>query len=413
MPGCNPALFEAFGVELEYMIVDARTLDVRPIADVVLRDAANNVTGEVERGAFGWSNELVSHVVELKVSAPAPRLEGLAEGFLDQVEEINARLALHQACLMPGGMHPWMDPARETVLWPHDGAETYSAFDRAFGCNGHGWSNLQSAHLNLPFQNDEQFGRLHAAVRLVLPILPALAASSPFVERQAAGALDHRLAVYFTNCGRVPMVSGRVVPEAVFTQGDYERQILAPLYEQMRPHDPQGLLRHVWLNARGAIARFTRNSLEVRLLDVQECPAADLAICAALVAVLKSLVAERFCSFDRQKSFDAAPLERILRANVINADQAIVDDPKYLEAFGLDAPVAAGALWRFILQRAECWHPLAPVHRRPLELILNEGPLARRILRAVDAARDQEPDPLAAVYRQLCACLRLGELLKA
>ena len=50
--------------------------------------------------------------------------------------------------------------------------------------------------------------------------------------------------------------------------------------------------RDEWLNARGAIARFGRGTIEIRVLDVQECPQADLAICAAVVEVLQALVAE-------------------------------------------------------------------------------------------------------------------------
>ena len=76
--------------------------------------------------------------------------------------------------LLPGGVHPWMDPSKETRLWPHEYNEVYRSFDRIFGCAGHGWSNLQSTHLNLPFADDDEFGRLHAAIRAILPLLPAL-----------------------------------------------------------------------------------------------------------------------------------------------------------------------------------------------------------------------------------------------
>ena len=74
------ALFEAFGVELEYMIVDAETLDVRPIADELMRDATGGgeYVGEVEAGDISWSNELVAHVVELKTTDPAPSLHRCA-----------------------------------------------------------------------------------------------------------------------------------------------------------------------------------------------------------------------------------------------------------------------------------------------------------------------------------------------
>ena len=43
-------------------------------------------------------------------------------------------------------------------------------------------------HVNLPFADDAQFARLHAAIRLVLPLLPALAASSPIAEGSVIGS---------------------------------------------------------------------------------------------------------------------------------------------------------------------------------------------------------------------------------
>ena len=87
---------------------------------------------------------------------------------------------------MPTAMHPWMDPATETVLWD-DATDVYRTYDRIYGCRGHGWANLQSMHVNLPFADDSQFARLHAAIRLVLPLLPALAASSPIAEGSVDG----------------------------------------------------------------------------------------------------------------------------------------------------------------------------------------------------------------------------------
>ena len=139
------------------------------------------MANEVECGALRWSNELVLHVLELKTNGPASVLGGLADEFTRQVRQINQLLEGFGGMLMPGAMHPWMDPDLETRLWPHGDRSIYAAYDRIFGCRGHGWSNLQSTHLNLPFQGDEEFGRLHAAIRLLLPLLPALAASSPVI----------------------------------------------------------------------------------------------------------------------------------------------------------------------------------------------------------------------------------------
>ena len=49
-------LFEAFGVELEYMIVDRHTLQVKPIADQLIREQAGAFVSELEAGEMAWSN---------------------------------------------------------------------------------------------------------------------------------------------------------------------------------------------------------------------------------------------------------------------------------------------------------------------------------------------------------------------
>src|SRR5690606_27081536 len=113
---------------------------------------------------------------------------------------------------------------------------------------------------------DDELARLHAAIRLLLPLLPALAASSPYVEGRATPELDHRLLVYRENAARVPSVSGMVVPEHIVSAMDYQQRVLQPIYDDLAPLDPEGLLRHEWVNARGCIARFDRGALEVRVL---------------------------------------------------------------------------------------------------------------------------------------------------
>ena len=79
-------------------------------------------------------------------------------------------------------------------------ARSTQAFDRIFSCQGHGWANLQSMHINLPFADDAEFGRLHAAIRFLLPLLPGLTASSPVmdgavtgIDGQPAGGLPRQL----------------------------------------------------------------------------------------------------------------------------------------------------------------------------------------------------------------------------
>jgi gamma-glutamyl:cysteine ligase YbdK (ATP-grasp superfamily) len=405
-------LFQVTGIEIEYMIVDAASLRVLPRADLVLRDAAGAAVSDVAFDDISWSNELVSHVIELKTSEPAPRLAGTAAAFQAHVRRISAMLAPHGARLLPTGAHPFMDPATETVLWPHEYGPVYAAFDRIFGCRGHGWSNLQSMHVNLPFCGDEEFGRLHAAVRLLLPILPALAASTPVLDGRVTGMLDSRMGFYGKNSARVPSVSGLVVPEPVFSEAAYRRDIFERMYRDMAPLDPEGLLCDEFLNARGAIARFDRGAVEIRVLDSQECPAADLAVAGLVTAVLTALTHCRLGDAMRLRDMETARLAGILNAVVRDADTAVIDDADFQKALGLPpGRISAGDAWRALYEAAAPDMERDPAWDAPLAAILGQGCLARRILRALGG--DVSRPNLVAVYRRLADCLEAGEVFRA
>jgi gamma-glutamyl:cysteine ligase YbdK (ATP-grasp superfamily) len=406
-------LFEAVGLEVEYMLVDRESLAVRPIADALLCAEAGSPETEIERGELAWSNELALHVIELKTNGPRRELAGLADALQREVRHINAKLEPLGAMLMPTGMHPWMDPGRETRLWPHEHGPVYEAFDRIFGCGGHGWSNLQSVHLNLPFGDAAEFGRLHAAIRFALPLLPALAASSPLCEGRPSGWLDTRLDHYRRNSARVPSVAGRVVPEAVFTPQAYRRDLLGKIYADLAPLDPDGVLRNEWVNARGAIARFERGALEIRVLDCAECPRADLAIAQAVLALVRSLCEGALLDQAEQRAWETEALAQTLLAVARDGDRALLRDERYARALGYAGalPCTAGELWAQLLEAPPLRARLDPDARAVLELILAQGCLARRI------ARRLRPVPcraaLEAVYRELCDCLARGELFAA
>jgi gamma-glutamyl:cysteine ligase YbdK (ATP-grasp superfamily) len=373
-------LFDVYGVEVEYMIVDRETLAVRAIADEVLRALAGEYVQDIERDAFAWSNEIVCHLLELKTNGPAPSLGGLVEGFPGEVRFINECLAPHGARLLGTGAHPLMAPEHETRLWPHGDREIYHAYDRIFGCRGHGWSNLQSVHLNLPFAGDEEFGRLHAAIRLVLPIIPALSASTPILDGQVTGYLDTRLETYRHNQDRIPSIAGRVIPERAFSEDEYRRLIFDPIERDIRPLDPDGVLEVVFLNSRGAIARFDRNAIEIRVIDTQEAPAADLAVLDLVVAAIRMLVDEGTLPLAEQQAWPADLLADIFLAVVRDGDEAIIADRDFLHAFGIgDRRMPAGALWQTLANRLT--DRLSPEYRAAQTRILRDGPLARRLLR--------------------------------
>ena len=400
-------LFAGYGIELEYMVVDRASLAVRPIVDELLRHFAGRIVGDFDDGAVSWSNELALHVLELKSNGPAP-LRGAAGEFQRSLARLDAALAPMGARLLPGGMHPTMDPQREFRRWPHDYGEVYGAYDRIFDCRGHGWSNLQSCHLNLPFANDDEFGRLHLAARALLPLLPALAASSPFCEGRFTGWLDWRLEVYRHNQARVPRIVGLVVPEPVTTRARYFAEILEPIWTDIAPLDPDKLLREEWLNSRGVVPKFFRDSLEIRVLDVQECPAADFAICTLVVAVLRALCRERWVGCAELARLGTAELAAVLWAVAKDADRAVVAHAGLLRALGLPAtPRTALDVWRHLADAAlPDFDDVDPVVESALRTLLAKGPLARRMVAAV--GETPAPAGLRALCAELADCLRHG-----
>ncbi len=405
-PAPRPA-FSGYGIEIEYMIVKDGTLDVLPLADALLQGADGSHTGHIQRGEMGWSNEPARHVVEIKNMRPHPTLKALSRAFQWEVRAINARLEASGARLMPGGMHPWMNPREETRFWPYEpAAGLYQTYHRIFDCQRHGWANLQSMHLNLPFANDAEFARLHAAIRLVLPILPALAASSPYADGVATGFMDYRLECYRTHQEIIPSSQGNLIPDESPSRIAYEAEVLAPMYRQLGEHDPEGLLRHEWFNARAAIPRFDRNAIEIRILDTQECPMADIAIAAVTTALIERIYrSEHFHS----GLFDTTSLVRILNACVADADQALISDRHYLMMLGvLPRPCLAGDLWTRLIEDLASEGYLAAIWLPPLRHIQRHGPLARRLMDSL--GKTPSPKRLQTVYEKLCQCLRDGRM---
>ena len=169
--------------------------------------------------ALGWSNELVAHVVELKNIAPvARRSRRCPMRFQRRNSRAPTRCcaALRRAADADGAcIRGWIpQPKRRCGRRPRRSIATY---DRIFDC--------RAPRLGEPAEHARQpaVRRRRASSRactprsaLVLPLLPALAASSPIAERRADRLLDYRLEAYRDNCARIPSDRRRrSIPETV------------------------------------------------------------------------------------------------------------------------------------------------------------------------------------------------------
>lgn len=399
-------LFEVYGIELEYMLVSTDTFKVTPIVDLLLTKKNGSLTSDIENGKIAWSNELVAHVLELKTNGPTNDLDNLSENFHANVVEINGLLKEFKVQLMPTASHPLMNPGTDTQLWKHSYSEVYALYNRIFNCKGHGWSNVQSTHINLPFFNDEEFEKLHAAVRIILPLIPGLCASSPILEGKNTGFKDTRLEYYKTNQKEIPEMTGKVIPENVFTKKEYHQTIFEPIQKAIKPFDTENILDHHFLNSRGAISRFDRNAIEIRLVDIQECPKADVAVCVLIIEVLKLLVNESLVSLEHQKKWEKEPLFDILNDAIKNGENSVITNFDYLQLFGLKEATNQQNVWKHLFNLVK--GTIDKSHLETLNTILTQGTLATRILKAINT--DFSEANIKKIYTDLGVCLQKNEV---
>jgi carboxylate-amine ligase len=401
-------LFERFGIELEYMIVDKDTLQVIPRADIPLgKDKKGNNLSDIRRGDVGLSNELVSHVIELKCAEPTSSFSLWSKNFHKEIIHINKELVKINAMLLPSATHPFMNSQEEMVIWPYDANEIYTTYDRIFNCKGHGWANLQSAHLNISFNGDDQFEVLHAAIRILLPLIPAIAASSPYLDSKFTQFKDARLETYRHNQEKIPSIIGQIIPEPVFSYAEYDRVIFTPIKNDIAPYDTEHFLNHFFLNSRGAIARFDRGAIEIRLVDIQECPAADIAIAELQIAVLKTIISQKWTSIEKQKELETPILASFLHKTIKVAENAIIDDKSYLLALGIEeSSIKASDVWKHLYKH--CKKSITLASQKILEKMLARGTLSTVLLKKIGERPSR--DRLVFEYAKLAECLAKNTL---
>jgi len=400
----NFSIFSVLGIEIEYMLVDKDHFNVQPKSDLILKALAGHQVNEVALGDIAISNELVMHVLELKNNGPKPPQAPVVEQFQQTIRELQPLLGQHNLKLMPTAAHPWMNPHLETVRWPYGNNEIYQQFDRIFNCQGHGWSNLQSMHVNLPYANNEEFCQLHSLIRLILPLLPALAASSPFLDGKTTGRLDSRLYFYSMNQQRIPSISGELIPEFIQSEEEYQQKILLPMYADIRPFDPKGILQYQWLNSRAAIPKFDQKAIEIRIIDSQECVKADIAIAKVLFTLLKNW--HNTSDYYLERPCATKPLKTLFDQVITSGLSTEVDDKELLTQWQLpNRKMTVLELWWHLVEKIST--ELDHQEQVTIEHILSQGNLSERILKASGAKRDL--NSIKQIYKELSDCLLNNE----
>ena len=103
-------------------------------------------------------------------------------------------------------------------------------------------------------------------------------------------------------------------------------------------------------------------------------------------------------------------LAQILDQTIIHAGQAVLDNAEYLALFDFtETKSLACELWKHILDLLlKKGNPSLDRYKKELNVILEEGTLAHRIVRAID--NDQSAERIAGVYRRLSECLSQNKM---
>jgi len=395
-------IWEAWGIELEYMVVHKDTLEIQPEVPWLLRTLSGQEVNEWNMGPITLSNELVSHVLEFKFHPPLEGWDGALEQVEEAMQEILSLLDTKGLTLLGTGAHPWMDPKVETLLWEGENKEIYQSYHRIFNCYRHGWANLQSTHMNLSFKKDQDFPLLHKTIRALLPFLPALTASTPYLDGAYQGLLDSRLREYQSNQESIPLIAGEIIPEDIQDLEEYEG-LLNRIQKEIQPCDPEGILESSFLNSRGAITRAERGSIEIRLLDLQECPRADLAYARLIWGALWRWWAQRDFTL-AMEALEQKELVSLYQRAIEQGENALIREKTILAAFELEEGASLGDFWKRELELQE--EEMDGKTFQDLSWLLSHGSLATRLFSALGPSPSREE--LYSVYAQLAECLAQG-----
>lgn len=289
---CTYRTLEVLGPEHEFSLVN-ENLRVLPIVDKVVKEVYGRIVNFVDFGDFSFGKELQLHVLEVKSNKPFKSPRNFEEKMHAAVLSLDELLQKrYGARLLGTGMHPTLR-LEETTVWPHRHRQIYEAFSRIFNLKQHGWLNIQSFQLNVPYSDEEKALQVHNLLANVCTYLPAIAASSPIYEDHFGDYVDNRLYFYMENQKEIPSITGSVVPEYAYSFKQYRKEVIEKYSSDLaKAGAHQCILNKEWVNSRGVILRFERKAVEIRVMDEQECIKSDVALSCFIRALLRGLMVE-------------------------------------------------------------------------------------------------------------------------
>ena len=124
-----------------------------------------------------------------------------------------------------------------------------------------------------------------------------------------------------------------------------------------------------------------------------------------VIETIKAFVSEKFIDFESQMKWRTDFLAQLLDKTAEHGQSVVIDNKEYLNVFGFPGDTASAAeLWHHITERIiRSGNIAVGTWRREIDVILQEGTLSQRILRAL--GKDHTRENITVVYKHLCDCL--------
>jgi carboxylate-amine ligase len=307
------------GIEEEFSILDAGTLDLTPRYEGLKQAAmADPVLAEAVAG------ELISSEIEI-ISGAGADLQDALKRQHERRGLLFALAAAHDVRLGATGTHPWADYREQPII----DTEHYHRVED--GLKYVAWrNNTFSLHVHVGVRDIDRAVRVCDRLRPVLPMLLAISANSPYLDGRDSGLHSARTQSFtksFPRCG---------VPDAFGGWQAYREYIEFLLRTNSIIEFTQ-----VWWSVR---PHFSFGTVEVRICDAQSsAPEAD-----ALASLLVACIAQAMRDLDEGVPFED-PAPRLIEENMWRAIRFGMDGCLIDLACGEEHPTRAAierlALW--------------------------------------------------------------------
>ena len=400
---------QGFELELAYALVGDQSIDACPQVDELLSLYCQERLRSVPHDDAIWELPGPRHKLVMRSKQRLENLSHAKDLFSAELRDAAELAGKLDGRLLATGMHPWMN-AEAAELWPHGETPSDSALHAIFGKDRHGWANQQSLRLSLPFDSELEFFRLFVALRSLMPLMPAIAASSPFANGRRGPAMSCRLATRRDYVASDLDFSCSLVPPASECREAYNGEVVEPLHLALQARGLEGALSPMQVCGHGLVADFELGLVHIHMLDMQECLSADLAVCSMVVAMTQLLQNEVDASLAALGQWPSARLAELLESTLVGGSQAVLRDADFLAAFGFPegGSCRASELLQFVFEERVSDGGLDEL-KPAQEAIVGQGALAHRLLQSLPERWNDED--LYNLYRKLSESLRDDECI--